>query len=81
MEDNDYSPRSKGKELVYVDDSQELFEKYLREAIDMVKDKTAERQLIFIRAWNEWGEGNYLEPDTDSGMGYLEALKRVREWE
>ena len=64
-----------------MDDSPELFEKYLREAIGMVKDKTAERQLIFIRAWNEWGEGNYLEPDTDSGMGYLEALKRVREWE
>ena len=71
----DHSPRSKGKELIYVDDSPKLFEKYMRMALDIIKDKPEERKLIFVRAWNEWGEGNYLEPDIDSGLGYLKAIK------
>lgn len=74
----DHSPRSKGKELIYVDDSPELFEEYLKKAFDIIKDKPEERQIVFIRAWNEWGEGNYLEPDMDSGCGYLEAIKKAR---
>ena len=75
----DHSPRSKGKELIYINDSPILFEKYLTKAFEMIKDKPIDRQLIFIRAWNEWGEGNYLEPDTDSGLSYLEAIKKIRE--
>lgn len=75
----DHSPRSKGKELVFVDDSPKLFKQYLLKAFEMVKNKPVERQLVFIRAWNEWGEGNYLEPDLDSGLGYLEAIKVVKQ--
>lgn len=74
----DHSPRSKGKELIYVDDSPELFKEYLIRAFDMVKDKPEDLQLVFIRAWNEWGEGNYLEPDIDSRLGYLEAIKAAK---
>ena len=73
----DHSPRSKGKELIYIEDSPELFEEYLKKVFELIKDKPEEKQIVFIRAWNEWGEGNYLEPDLDSGVGYLEAIKRV----
>lgn len=74
----DHSPRSHGKELIYVGDTPGLFEEYISHAIDYVHEKPEDRQLIFVRAWNEWGEGNYLEPDTDTGLGYLEAIRRAR---
>ena len=54
--------------------SEELID-YLLKAFEMVKEKPKDRQIVFIRAWNEWGEGNYLEPDLDSGLGYLEAVR------
>ncbi|WP_077612286.1 glycosyltransferase WbsX family protein [Clostridium sp. Marseille-P2415] len=71
----DHSPRSKGKELIYTGCTPDLFKDYVKNALEIVKDKKPENQLIFIRAWNEWGEGNYLEPDTYTGLGYLEAIK------
>ena len=75
----DHSPRSKGKELIFVDDSPQLFKKYLTEAVNYIKNKPVEKQVVFIRAWNEWGEGNYLEPDLDFGLEYLKAIKDVLE--
>ncbi len=36
------------------------------------------KELIFIFAWNEWGEGGYLEPDTSRKYGFLEAIKSVK---
>ena len=75
----DHSPRSKGKELIYINDTPELFEKYLYKTFEIIKNKPESRKIVFIRAWNEWGEGNYLEPDLDSGLGYLEAIRKVKD--
>ncbi len=35
------------------------------------------RRIVTINAWNEWGEGSYLEPDTKNRMGYLNAIREV----
>ena len=42
-----------------------------------MKDKPYENQLIFLKSWNEWGEGNYMEPDLEHGKDYIKALKRA----
>ncbi len=73
----DHSPRSKGKEIIYTGSTPELFEEYMKKTLQVIKNKQPERQLVFIRAWNEWGEGNYLEPDLTTGLGYLEAIQKA----
>jgi len=47
------------------------------DALDAVKDKPEEEQIIILKSWNEWGEGNYMEPDLKYGHGYIEALKKA----
>lgn len=41
--------------------------------------KEKEKRIVFLKSWNEWGEGNYMEPDLKFGRGYLEALKQAIE--
>ena len=53
----------------------ELFKKQVLKAIDLVRDKDDEHKLLFLKSWNEWGEGNYMEPDATYGHGYLDALR------
>ena len=47
----------------------------MEKAIEIVADKPEQEQIIFLKSWNEWGEGNYMEPDLTHGRGYLEALR------
>ena len=43
----------------------------------MVEKKQPEHKILFLRSWNEWAEGGYLEPDKLYGYGFLEAIKKV----
>lgn len=53
-----------------------LYEIWLKDVIDHYqKECELDEKLIFINAWNEWGEGAYLEPDRFYGYAYLEATK------
>jgi hypothetical protein len=64
----------------YVNSSPELYETWLRDAIARTVAVHAEPdRLVFINAWNEWGEGNHLEPDQHFGRGWIEATARARE--
>ena len=71
----DRSPRSGKEAVVYTGSTPAEFEKVAKAASEIVKNKQPEHQIIFIQSWNEWGEGNYMEPDLEYGHGYLTALK------
>lgn len=73
----DHTPRSGRKGYLLENCTPELFEKHCRMVIDEVKDKPEEDRIIFLKSWNEWGEGNYMEPDLRYGYGYIDALKRA----
>jgi Glycosyltransferase WbsX/Glycosyl transferases group 1 len=55
----------------------ELYEKWLLRSIDEVSKYPADERLVFVNAWNEWGEGAHLEPDLTHGRGYLDATRRA----
>jgi hypothetical protein len=74
----DTNPRFKGLiEDVITGNTPALFADYLRQARDFVTRHALSPQLITVNAWNEWSESSYLEPDTEDGYGYLEAVKSV----
>jgi hypothetical protein len=44
---------------VYTNVSPKKFEEHIRQAMDIVHNKQPEHRIIFLKSWNEWGEGNY----------------------
>lgn len=73
----DHSPRSGWYGTIYEKSTPELFKIYATKAFNLVKHKKADHQLIFLKSWNEWGEGNYMEPDLTHGRGYIDALSKT----
>ena len=74
----DRSPRVASQDGIYVDATPEKFARHIQKAIEIIKDKKNEHQILFLKSWNEWGEGNYVEPDLQYGHGFLDALREAR---
>jgi hypothetical protein len=75
----DNTPRSGYRGVVLDGYSPVRFRKYLNKALDLVRRFPAQRRIVFLKAWNEWAEGNYLEPDQANGNSYLEAVRDAME--
>lgn len=73
----DRTPRAGRRATIYVNSTPDKFREHVMDICDSIKDKDDEHRLVFLIAWNEWGEGNYIEPDLKWGHGYLDALKSV----
>lgn len=73
----DRTPRAGNSEGVYVNATPTTFKKHIQNALNVIKNKDMEHRILFLRSWNEWGEGNYVEPDLKYGHGFLDAIKEA----
>jgi len=72
----DDSPRrGNNNSRVVVGSTPQKFKNYFGRLIEIATKQR--KEYVFLTAWNEWGESAYLEPDTDNGMKYLEAIKDI----
>ena len=72
----DNTARYQDNPAIFVNATPGGYRAWLESAIADVKaTRCGEDRMVFINAWNEWGEGTYLEPDTRWGLGYLNATR------
>ena len=74
----DNSPRRNNSfSLVLIGSTPQLFGNWLRDVLQRFIPYSKEENLVFINAWNEWAEGNHLEPDQKWGTAYLEETRKA----
>ena len=67
--------RAEGATIV-VNSTPDHYGEWLRNALNWTTEHNpASRRIVFINSWNEWAEGNHLEPDARHGRAYLEATR------
>lgn len=71
----DNTPRSHQNGLVLQGSTPELFRVQLKKTLEQVRTLPEQESIIFVKSWNEWAEGNHLEPDLKYGKAYLEVVK------
>ena len=74
--DRDTTPRLKNRGSYFGNFEIGKLGKFTRELKSAVMDSNPEG-ILYINAWNEWGEGAYLEPDTENGLARLEAISQA----
>ncbi len=74
----DNTPRKKEKGVLLINASPEKYSKWLLKIAKYTNQNFKnDEKILFINAWNEWGEGNHLEPDLKFGKQYLAETKKV----
>ncbi|MER2998307.1 glycoside hydrolase family 99-like domain-containing protein [Pontibacter populi] len=71
----DNSARRKNNYFIFKNSTPEKYREWLQHEIENFKPYSVEENFIFINAWNEWAEGNHLEPCRKWGRAYLEATR------
>ncbi len=69
--------RKDGNATILQNSTPELYEHWLNTVVSRELSKPNSDRIVFVNAWNEWAEGNHLEPCQKWGHAYLEATQRV----
>lgn len=76
----DNTARRNNKGMIFHGSTPALYKRWLKDVIIAGWNRDdLEENIVFINAWNEWGEGAYLEPDKRYGYAYLQATKEAVE--
>ena len=71
----DNTSRRVGKRAnIFINGSSQLFKKWVENKVRRFEPYSPDENFLFINAWNEWAEGNHLEPCQRHGHDYLKAL-------
>lgn len=73
----DHTPRSGWNGSLLVHAEPKYFYKHVKEALDIIRNKKPDHHILFLKSWNEWGEGNFMEPDLTYGRGFIDALRKA----
>ncbi|HEX4336082.1 MAG TPA: glycoside hydrolase family 99-like domain-containing protein [Polyangiaceae bacterium] len=62
---------------IWINSTPEKYQGWLYETLRRFEPFGPDEDLVLVNAWNEWAEGNHLEPDRKWGRAYLEATRRA----
>jgi len=75
----DNTPRLKRRGLVLSNSCPSAFAEHVRHSLKGIPANEPDETVVFVKSWNEWAEGNYLEPDVRWGRAFLEVVRRAGE--
>ncbi len=77
----DNTARMKNRAVIFANSSPGTYQAWLEEAIRNTREQySGDHRIVFINAWNEWAEGNHLEPDQRYGHDFLQATRNAVEY-
>lgn len=71
----DHTPRSGKAGWVLKDSSPEKFKEHVESILNFLAEN--KKRICFLKSWNEWGEGNYMEPDLKYGKSFIHELAMI----
>jgi hypothetical protein len=74
--DWDNTPRAGIDGWLFDEADPKLFGELCSRAFKATENKQNDEKIVIIRSWNEWAEGNVLEPDNKHGLSYLKQFKK-----
>jgi lipopolysaccharide biosynthesis protein len=75
----DNTARRNGGAHIFNNSTPKLYGEWLKHIVNEFEPFSADENFIFVNAWNEWAEGNHLEPCRKWGRQYLEITKKILE--
>jgi lipopolysaccharide biosynthesis protein len=74
VHDWDNTPRAGRNGVLFQGATPALYRRLLDGAVAVLREKPEQRRLLFLKSWNEWAEGNHLEPDFLTGHAWLREV-------
>ena len=73
----DRSPRAGKKAQIFYNFTPSTWRLHIKDVLSYISHKNFENNIVILKSWNEWGEGNYMEPCLKYGKGYIKALRQA----